>query len=69
MVRSSVVAFYALRTCPFYGVAGLGCRDRFITFRLLLPVHSEVEKIVHWMPEVLFATEIAFRGLNRCVPE
>jgi hypothetical protein len=30
---------------------------------------SEIEKIVHWMPEILFAAEIAFRGLDRCVPE
>ena len=64
-----MAAFYALRACPFYCVAGPGCRDRFITFRLVLPVHSEVEKIVHWMPEVLLAAEIAFGRLNRCVPE
>jgi len=69
MIRSSVAAFYALRACLFYSGAGPGCRDRFITFRLLLTVHSEVEKIVHWMPEVLFATEIAFCGLNRCMAE
>ena len=33
-------------------------------FRLLLPIRSEVEKIVHGMPEILFAAEIAFRGLH-----
>jgi hypothetical protein len=33
-------------------------------FRLLLPIRSEVEKVVHWMPEILFAAEIAFRGLE-----
>ena len=38
-------------------------------FRLLLRVRSEVEKIVHWMPEILLAAEIAFRGLDRCMPE
>jgi len=38
-------------------------------FRLLLPIRSEVEKVVHWMPEILFAAEIAFRGLHRCMPE
>ena len=38
-------------------------------FRLLLGVHSEVEKIVHWMPEILFAAEIALRGLDRCMSE
>jgi hypothetical protein len=55
---------HALSTASLTSVA-----DRFITFRLLPLVHSEVERIVHWMPEVLFATEIAFRGLNRCVLE
>jgi hypothetical protein len=33
-------------------------------FRLLLPIRPEVEKVVHWMPEILFAAEIAFRGLH-----
>jgi hypothetical protein len=69
MFRSSVTAFYALLACPLYSVVGPGPWDRFITFRLSLRVHSEVEKIVHWMPEILFAAKIAFRGLNRCVPE
>jgi hypothetical protein len=69
MFRSSVAAFYALLACPFYRVASPGLRDRFFTFRLLLCVHSEVEKIVHWMPEILLAAKIAFRGLHRCVPE
>jgi hypothetical protein len=53
----------------FYALSGPGRRDRLILFRLLHRVHSEVEKIVHWMPEILFAAEIAFRGLDRCVPE
>jgi hypothetical protein len=38
-------------------------------FRLLLRTRSEVEKVIHWMPEILFAAEIAFRGLDRCMPE
>jgi hypothetical protein len=38
-------------------------------FRLQLPIHSEIEKVVHWMPEILLAAEIAFRGLHRCMPE
>jgi hypothetical protein len=54
-----MTAFYALLACPFYSVAGPGRRDGFITFRLLLCVQSEVEKIVHWMPEVLLAAEVA----------
>jgi hypothetical protein len=35
----------------------------------LVPVRFEVKEIIHWMSEVLFAAKIAFRGLNRCVPE
>jgi hypothetical protein len=69
MFRSSVAAFYALPECLFYTFAGPGCRDRFIMFFLLLRGHSEVEQIVHWMPKILLAAEIAFRGLDRCVPE
>ena len=38
-------------------------------FRLLLRIRSEVEKIIHWLPEILFAAEIAFRGLHRCMPQ
>ena len=38
-------------------------------FCLLLRVGPEVEKIVHGMPETVFAAEIAFRGLHRCMPE
>jgi hypothetical protein len=69
MFRSSVAAFYALSEYLFYTLAGSGRRDRLILFRLLLRVHSEVEKIVHWMPEILLAAEIAFRGLDRRMPE
>jgi hypothetical protein len=32
-------------------------------------VASKVKKVVHWMPEILFAAEIAFRSLDRCVSE
>jgi hypothetical protein len=69
MFRSSVAAFYALPECLFYTFAGPGRRDRFILFRLLLRVHPEIEKIVHWMAEILLAAEIAFRGLDRCMAE
>lgn len=37
--------------------------------RLLLPIGSEVDKIVHWMSQILFAAEITFRGLDRGVPQ
>jgi len=69
MFRSSVAAFYALPECLFYTFAGPGCRDRFIMFSLLLRGHSEVEQIVHWMPKILLAAEIAFRGLDGCMAE
>jgi hypothetical protein len=38
-------------------------------FRVLLCVRSEVEKIVDWMPEILFAAEIALCRLHGCMPE
>ena len=59
MFRSSVAAFYAFPACLFYSFAGPVRRDRFHMFRLLRPIRSEVEKVVHWMPEILFAAEIA----------
>jgi hypothetical protein len=59
MFRSSVAAFYALPECLFYTFAVLVRRDRFHRFRLLLlTIRSEVEKVVQWMPEILFAAEI-----------
>jgi hypothetical protein len=64
-----VAAFYALLECLFYSFAGPLRRDRFHMFRLLLPIRSEVEKVVHWMPEILFAAEITFRRLDGCVPQ
>jgi hypothetical protein len=69
MFRSSVTAFYALPECLFYSFAGPVRPDRFHLFRLLLRIRSEVEKVVHGMPEILFAAEIAFRGLHGCMPE
>jgi hypothetical protein len=67
MVRSSVAAFYSWLVSRFYSFTGR--QRRFLMFGLLLCVRSEIEKIVHWMPEILLAAEIAFRGLDRCVPE
>ena len=64
-----MAAFYALPECFFYRFAGPVRRDRLHQFRLLLPVRSEVEKVVHGMPEILFAAEIAFRRLHGCMPE
>src|SRR5215472_40058 len=68
MFRSSIVAFYPCLVCLFYNSAGSVRRVTFLMFRLLLRIRSKVEKINHWMPEILFAAEIAFRGLDRCVP-
>jgi hypothetical protein len=64
-----VTAFYLWLVCLFYSFTGPLRRDRFLMFLLLLGIHSEIEKIIHWMPEILFAAEIAFRGLDRCMPE
>jgi hypothetical protein len=38
-------------------------------FCMLLCVRAKVEKIVHRMSQILFATEIVFRGLDRHMPE
>jgi len=65
--RSSA-AFYPSLVHGFHSFAGRVRRNRFVVFRLL-HVRSEVEKIVHWVAKILFATEIALRGLDRCVPE
>jgi hypothetical protein len=63
-----MAAFYPLPRCLFYRFAGPVRRDKFLIFRLifrlLLPVRPEIKKVVHWMPEILFAAEIAFRGLH-----
>jgi len=37
--------------------------------RVFVHIRSKVEEIVHWLPEVLFAAEIAFGGLDRSVPK
>jgi hypothetical protein len=68
MFRSSVAAFYPWLVYCFYSFAGHVRRDRFSLRRLPLRVCSEIEKIVHGMPEILLAAKIAFRGLDRCVP-
>jgi hypothetical protein len=63
MFRSSVPAFYPFPRCIFYRVGRLHWSGFIIVF-LRPPIRSEVEKVVHWMPEILFAAEIAFRGLH-----
>ena len=69
MLQTSVAAFYSWLLRLFYSFAGHVRRDRFLTLRLLLGVYSEVEQIVYWMSEILFAASIVFRGLHRCVSQ
>ena len=38
-------------------------------FRSPQHIRSEVKKIVHWMPEILLAAQVALRGLDRRVTE
>src|SRR5580692_9332195 len=68
MVRSSVAAFYPLARGYFYLHGFLHC-DGFTLHFLWLHIGSEVKQIVHRMPEILFAAEIPFRCLDRCMAE
>ena len=66
--RSCVAAFY-----PHSSVLSTASLAPFAEpipqLRLLLRIRSEVEKIVHRMPEILFAAETAFRGLHRGISQ
>jgi hypothetical protein len=44
-------------------------RRRARTSLLCLDVRFEVEEVVHWMSQILFAAEIALGSQNRCVPK
>src|SRR6266568_9669867 len=68
MVRSSVAAFYPLPRCLFYRGGRLHCGGFIVVF-LRPPLRSELKKVVHWMSEILFAAEIAFRCLDGCMPQ
>src|SRR6476659_7347784 len=68
MVRSSVAAFYPLPRCLFYRVGRSHCGGFIIVF-LRPPLRSQLKKVVHWMSEILFAAEIAFRCLDGCMPQ
>ncbi len=63
-----MAAFYRLPRCLFYIVGGFHC-GRFTIVFVRLSVRSEVKKVVHWMSEILFAAEIAFRGLDGYMPQ
>jgi len=68
MFRSSVAAFYPWLMCLFYKLR-VANRDRFNTHIGPLHVRSKVKAIVHRMPQILFAAEIAFCRLDRCMPQ
>src|ERR1700680_2146186 len=68
MVRSSVAAFYPLPRCPCYRVRRFR-RGGFIIVFLRPPLRSQLKKVVHWMSEILFAAQIAFRCLDGCMPQ
>jgi hypothetical protein len=44
-------------------------RYSFAVSFLRFDVASKVKKVVYRVSEILFAAEIAFRSLDRCVPE
>ena len=62
-----MAVFYSLARCLFYRSGAFHC-DTFNILFLRLLVRSEVKKIVHRMPEILFAAQIPFRCLDRCMP-
>ena len=68
MGRSSVSTFYLGAGHCFYGGESFPRFSYAVTF-LRVDVASKVKKVVHWMSEILFAAEIAFRCLDRCVPQ
>ena len=63
------MTFYSWLILLFYSSTGSIRRNRFLTFLLPSGIGSEVEKVVHWMPEILFAAEIAFCGLHRSMAQ
>ena len=63
-----VAAFYPLPRCLFHRVGGFHW-VRFTIAFMLLPIRSELEKIVYRMSEILLAAEIALGRLYRRVPQ
>ena len=57
-----MAAFYPWLVCLFYSTSSVR-RNTFLMSRL------EVEKIVYWMPKILFAAEIVFRCLDGNMPQ
>jgi hypothetical protein len=63
-----VAAFYRWLLWVFYSFAAPVRCNRVLNFRLLR-IRSEIEEIIYGMTEILFAAKIAFRGLDRSVPQ
>ena len=63
-----MAAFYPCLVWFFYSFAGRVRWDRFLRSPLLR-TNSEINKIVYRMAEILFAAEIVFCGLDRCMTE
>src|ERR1035438_2396980 len=68
MGRSSVSTFYLWARYSFYGGESFPRFSYAVSF-LRVDVASKVKKVVYRMSEILFAAEIAFRSLDRCVSE
>src|SRR5580658_8871345 len=68
MVRSSAPAFYPRPGCHFYWIEGFRS-GRFNIVFMRPSVLCKVKKIVDRVSEILFAAEIAFCRLNRCVAQ
>ena len=60
--------FYPRSGCDFYKIRGFRS-GRFNIFFMRPAILCEVKKIVDRMSEILFAAEIAFCRLNRCVSQ
>jgi hypothetical protein len=63
-----MATFYPLPRCLFYRSGAFHC-DTFNILFLGPHVRSEIKKIVHRMPEILFAAQVPFRCLDRGMPE
>jgi hypothetical protein len=69
MFRSSVAAFYSLLKCLFYSLDDAVRREGFTILFRPLPLHPEVERIVHRAYEILFAAKIASCSQHRDMSE
>ena len=63
-----MLAFYPRPRCDFYKIRGFRS-GRFNIVFIRPSVLCEVKKIIDRVSEILFAAEIAFCRLNRCVAQ